>query len=134
MVKMGPAAASPDAYVAALTGWQRERVTMLRAAVNAGAAFQESIKWTNLLFALSGPCIVIRAEESRVILAFFRGKRLTHFDPRIKASGKYELASFIMGEATDVDPDLITKLAHSAAELNLVYGDPTIRHKTPITK
>ncbi len=123
----GAAAANPDAYVEALSGWQRERVKMLRAAVNAGGDFQETIKWTNLVFILNGPCIVIRAEESRVLLALFRGKRLTQFDPRIKPSGKFELANLVMVEENEVDPAMITQLAAAAAALNLEYGDPTAR-------
>jgi hypothetical protein len=124
----GLAAASPDVYVEALSGWRRERVEMLRAAVNASGDFEETIKWTNLVFLLNGPCIVIRAEERRVILAMFRGKRLTPFDPRIKPSGKFELASLVMTEDTEVDPATITQLAGAAAALNLDYGDPTARH------
>ena len=121
-------AASPDAYVEALSGWQRERVEILRAAVNAGAEFEEIIKWHNLVFVSNGLCILIRAEDKRVLLGFWRGKRLVHLDRRIKASGKYELANLVMVEATVIDPALITQLATAAAALNLEYGDPTARH------
>jgi hypothetical protein len=122
------AAASPDAYVEALSGWQRERVKMLRAAVNAGAEFKEIIKWHNLVFVSNGLCILIRAEDKRVLLGFWRGKRLVHLDQRIKASGKYELANLVMVEATVIDSALVTQLATAAAALNLEYGDPTARH------
>lgn len=44
------AAASPDAFVAELSGWQGELVAMLRAAVNSAAEFDETIKWGNLVF------------------------------------------------------------------------------------
>jgi hypothetical protein len=124
----GMAAANPDAYVEALSGWQRQRVEMLRAAVKAGGDFQEIIKWTNLVFILNGPCIVVRAEEQRVLLVFFRGKRLAHLDPRIKPSGKFELANLVMTEDIEVSPALVTQLAAAAAALNLEYGDPTARH------
>lgn len=124
----GKAAASPDAYVEALSGWQRERVKMLRVAVNAGGDFQEIIKWHNLVFVSNGLCMLIRAEETRVLLGFWRGKRLLHMDPRIKASGKYELANLVMVEETQVDPALVTQLAAAAAALNLEYGDPTAKH------
>jgi hypothetical protein len=122
------AAASPDAYVEALSGWQRERVKMLRAAVNAGAEFEEAIKWHNLVFVSNGLCILIRAEDKRVLLGFWRGKRLVHLDRRIKASGKYELANLVMVDATVIDSALVTQLATAAAALNLEYGDPTARH------
>lgn len=121
-------AASPDAYVEALSGWQRPLVEMLRATINSDGRFDESIKWTNLLFSLNGPCIVLRAEEKRVLLAFFRGKRLAHLDPRIKPSGKFELANLVMTEGTDIDSALVDELASAAAALNIEYGDPTARH------
>ena len=63
MAMMGPAAESPDAYIAALSGWQLKRCTMMRAAIMAAAPFDETIKWTNLVFVANGPCILIRAEE-----------------------------------------------------------------------
>jgi hypothetical protein len=119
------AAASPDAYVAALTGWQRERVEMLRAAIQAGAPFDEIIKWGNLVFVSNGLCMLIRAEAHRVLLGFWRGKRLTAYDPRIKPSGKYELANLVMTEETPVDPALVSRLAVAAAALNAELGDPT---------
>lgn len=124
----GVAAASPDAYVEALSGWQRPLVEMLRATINSDGRFDESIKWTNLLFSLNGPCIVLRAEEKRVLLAFFRGKRLAHLDPRIKPSGKFELANLVMTEGADIDPALVVELASAAAALNIECGDPTARH------
>ncbi len=124
----GKAAASPDAYVEALSGWQRERVEMLRAAVKAGGDFDEIIKWHNLVFVSNGLCILIRAEQNRVLLGFWRGKRLVDIEPRIKASGKYELGNLIMVEETHVDPALVTGLASAAAALNLEYGDPTAKY------
>lgn len=121
----GKAAASPDAYVEALSGWQRPLVGRLRAAILAGAAFEQIIKWHNLVFVSNGLCILIRAEERRVLLGFWRGKRLTHLDPRIKPSGKYELANLVMTEETMVDPARVTRLAAEAARLNAELGDPT---------
>lgn len=127
MIKGEAAAANPDAYVGALSGWQRERVEMLRAAIHAGALFVESIKWTNLLFSAHGPCLVIRAEEERVLLAMFRGKRLTHLDPRIKPSGKFELANLMMTAETEVEPALVKRIAAEAARLNAELGNPTTK-------
>lgn len=124
----GVVAAKPDAYVEALSGWQREYVEMLRAAIHQGGTFDEGIKWTNLLFSSNGPALVIRAEEHRVILAMFRGKRLAHIDPRIKPSGKFELANLIVTSPDGVEPALITKLAVEAAKLNAELGDPTKKH------
>jgi hypothetical protein len=127
MPMMGPAAETPDAYIAALSGWQRERAAMMRAAIMAAAPFDETIKWTNLVFMANGPCILIRAEEHRVLLGFWRGKRLRDIDARIKASGKYELGNLVMTEATQVVPETVAKLAAEAFRLNAELGDPTAR-------
>lgn len=124
-MRMGPAASSPDAYIAALSGWQRDRAEMMRAAIMAAAPFDETIKWTNLVFLAEGPCILIRAEESRVLLGFWRGKRLRDLDPRIKASGKYELGNLILTEDIVVTPDGVAELAAEAFRLNQQLGDPT---------
>lgn len=43
-MKKTVAAASPDAYVSALDGWQRDRVEALRAAVRKAAALDEVVK------------------------------------------------------------------------------------------
>jgi len=124
MPMMGPAAESPDAYIAALSGWQRDRCQMMRAAIMAAAPFDETIKWTNLVFMANGPCILIRAEEHRVLLGFWRGKRLREVDPRIKASGKYELGNLVMTEATEVTPEQVATLAAEAFRLNIELGNP----------
>ena len=124
---MGPAAESPDAYIAALSGWQRERCEMMRAAIMAAAHFDETIKWTNLVFMANGPCILIRAEEHRVLLGFWRGKRLREVDPRIKASGKYELGNLVMVAATEVTAEQISRLAAEAFRLNAELGNPAAR-------
>ena len=124
---MGPAAETPDAYIAALSGWQLERCRMMRAAIMAAALFDEMIKWTNLVFMANGPCILIRAEEQRVLLGFWRGKRLRDLEPRIKASGKYELGNLVLTEATEVTAEQVTRLAAEAHRLNIELGNPAAR-------
>ena len=127
MPMMGPAAESPDAYIAALSGWQLEHCAMMRAAIMGAASFDETIKWTNLVFMANGPCILIRAEEHRVLLGFWRGKRLRDLDPRIKASGKYELGNLVLTEATEVTADQVASLAAEAYRLNTELGNPAAR-------
>ena len=124
---MGPAAESPDAYIAALSGWQRERCEMMRTAIMAAASFEETIKWTNLVFLANGPCILIRAEEHRVLLGFWRGKRLRDIEPRIRASGKYELGNLVLTPAAEVSPAMVTQLASEAFQLNAELGNPAAR-------
>ena len=127
MAMMGPAAESPGAYIAALSGWQRERCEMMRATIMAAAPFEETIKWTNLVFMANGPCILIRAEEHRVLLGFWRGKRLREQEPRIKASGKYELGNLVMTESTEVSAETVAALAAEAFRLNAQLGNPAAR-------
>ena len=119
------AAASPDAFVDELSGWQRELVAMLRAGVNAGAAFDEIIKWGNLVFVHQGLSVLIHVEDHRVVFGFFRGKRLTGIEPRIKPSGKYELGNIVFFEGDAIDPAQVAALAGEAARLNDQLGDPT---------
>jgi hypothetical protein len=117
--------ASPDAFMADLSGWQAELVTTLRKAVNAGAEFDEIVKWGNLVFVHNGPCILIHAEEARVLLGFWRGKRLTALEPRIRPSGKYELGNIVLREGDAIEPAQVERLAREAARLNREVGDPT---------
>lgn len=120
------AAASPDAFVEELSGWQRELVELLRAAVNAGAAFDEIIKWGNLVFAHNGLSVLIHVEDQRVVFGFFRGRRLTGIEPRIKPSGKYELGNIVLHEGDQIEAAKVTELAREAARLNEELGDPTV--------
>ena len=122
---MDAAAENPDAYIAALAGWQREHAEMLRAAIMRAEAFDEMIKWTNLVFMANGPCILIRAEERRVLLGFWRGKRLREIEPRIRASGKYELGNLVMTRETVIDPVVVERLAVEAHRLNFELGNPS---------
>jgi hypothetical protein len=121
------AAASPDAFVDELSGWQRRLVEQLRAAVNAGAVFDEIIKWGNLVFAHNGLCVLIHVEDHRVVFGFFRGKRLTGIEPRITPSGKYELGNIVFFEGDEIEPAQVERLAREAARLNAELGDPTAR-------
>lgn len=117
--------ASPAAFVEAQDGWRRVVVEALRAAVLAGSPFEESIKWGNLVFASNGLAVLIHVEDHRVLLGFWRGKRLRDLEPRIKASGKYELGNWTFVEGDSVDAAQVTALAARAAQLNAELGDPT---------
>src|SRR3954462_7998184 len=54
-VKKTVAAANPDAYVAALTGWRRTLVEALRSAVRSAARIDEVIKWGDPGYPRHGP-------------------------------------------------------------------------------
>ena len=118
-------ASDGDGYVAALDGWRRDFVETLRNAVLAGAKFDERIKWGHLVYFNNGPVLLIRAEEQRVLFSFWRGQRLTKIDPRLKAGGKYEMATLELREGDLLDPKVIRKLVREAVALNQEFGDPT---------
>lgn len=119
------AAASPDAYVAALGGWQRGCVETLRTAVRDAAALDEAIKWRHLVYFSNGPVLLIRAEAERVLFGFWRGQRLQGVEPRLKPGGKYEMATLELREGTTPDAATVKRLTREAVELNRRLGDPT---------
>jgi hypothetical protein len=82
---------------------------------HAGGSFEERIKWGNLVFLSGGLCILIRVEDHRVLLGFWRGKRLRDLEPRIEASGKYELGNVTLREGESIASDQVTRLAAAAA-------------------
>lgn len=120
-----PPPADPDAYVASLTGWQRACVEQLRAAVRRTGRLEEAIKWGHLVYFANGPLALIRAEETRVLFGFWRGKRLTGIEPKLKPSGKYEMATIQIGEGAPISPAKATRLIRAARTLNETLGDPT---------
>ena len=123
MKKVAPAA-SPDAYVAALAGWRRTCVDDLRAAVRSVRGLTEVIKWGNVVYLANGPVAVIRAEDERVLLGFWRGKRLREIEPRLVASGKYDMATIVFREGDAITPAVVTRLVLAAVEMNATEGDP----------
>src|SRR5215207_9192666 len=98
MMKKSRPAANPDAYVAAISGWQRPCVESLRAAVRSAGDVEEVVKWGHLVYLSNGPVLLIRAEDHRVLYGFCRGKRVLSIYKRFKASCKYELATRAMRE------------------------------------
>jgi hypothetical protein len=124
-MRRGVPAADPDAYVNALAGWRRDCVEMLRAAVSQEKALEETIKWGHLVYFANGPVLLIRAEESRVLFGFWRGKRLRETEPRLKPGGKYEMATLELREGDTVKPVVAARLAREAVALNRTVGDPT---------
>ena len=124
-MKKSVPAASPEAYVDALSGWQRVTVQRLRAAVVASANLDEVIKWGNLVYLSNGPVVLIRAEEHRVLFGFWRGKRLREIEGRLKPGGKYEMATVELRENEDVSAGVVHRLVKTAVGLNETLGNPT---------
>jgi hypothetical protein len=122
-------AASPDAYVAALDGWRRACVEALRATVREAATLQEVVKWGHLVYLAHGPVLLIRAEEERVLLGFWRGQRLRSIEPRLKPGGKYEMATLELREGVTFDAETVRRLTLDAVALNDSQGDPTLAAK-----
>lgn len=125
MKKMIPAA-NPDAYVAALDGWRRVCVEELRAAVRGAAALEEVVKWGHLVYLANGPVLLIRAEQDRVLLGFWRGQRLRAIEPRLKPGGKYEMARLELRDGAAVDSETMRRLTREAVALNASHGNPAV--------
>ena len=119
------AAANPDAYVEALDGWRRKIVQSLRATVRAAAPLEEVVKWGHLVYIAGGPVLLIRAEDERVLLGFWRGQHLVAIEPRLKRGGKYEMATLELREGMTVEPETVRRLTEEAVALNRTRGDPT---------
>ena len=118
-------AASPDAYVDALSGWQRVTVQGLRVAVVASANLEEVIKWGHLVYLSNGPLLLIRAEEHRVLFGFWRGKRLREIEGRLKPGGKYEMATVELRENDEISSRVVRRLVKAAVGFNETLGNPT---------
>ena len=124
-MKKAVPAANPDAYVAALTGWRRTRVQELRAAIRSAARLDEVIKWGNVVYLGNGPVLMIRAEEERVLLGFWRGQRLRQIEPRLRPGGKYEMATLELRSGDRIAPATVRRLTAAAVELDTELGGPT---------
>lgn len=115
---------NPEDYVAALSGWQRDVVATLRAAVRS-KDLDEAIKWGHLVYSSNGPVLLIRAEEARVLFGFWRGQRMRDIEPQLKPGGKYEMATLEYRQGSAVSKTMARRLAREAIELNAQFGDPT---------
>ena len=119
------AAETPDAYVASLDGWRRRYTEALRSAVLGAARLRETIKWGHLVYFSNGPVLLIRAEDERILFGFWRGRHLRGIEPRLKAGGKYEMATLELVQSTPLERSVVVQLVRSAVALNLSHGDPT---------
>ena len=117
-------AASPDAYVAALTGWRRGCVEDLRRTIRAVPRLTEVIKWGNIVYLAEGPVLMIRAEPERVLLGYWRGQRLRKLEPRLRPGGKYEMATVTLREDEPMAPAMVRRLTREAVRLDATLGNP----------
>ena len=124
MKKVVPAA-SPEEYVAALSGWRRSYVDTLREVILATADVGEVIKWGHLVYFSNGPVFLVRAEDERVLFGFWRGQRLRDIEPRLRGGGNYEMATLELVEGTPLERQTVSTLVEQAVALNAQLGDPT---------
>ena len=124
MQKVRPAA-NPDEYLASLSGWQHACATKLRRTISSVEGLTETIKWGHLVYSSNGPVLLVRAEPTRMLLGFWRGQRLTGVEPRLRAGGKYEMATVELHEDDAIAATIVRRLATEAVALNETLGDPT---------
>lgn len=127
MKRSGPLQASPDEYVQSITGWQRDRVELLRNIAQRIGGTNETIKWGHLVYLANGPAFLIRADDNRVLFGFWRGKRLLDIEPRMTGTGKYEMKTLDLREDMPIDPAVAEKLIREAIRLNRTIGNPQER-------
>ena len=127
-------ASDPEAYVASLSGWQRASVEYLRAIVCEAPSLEEAVKWGHLVFSSNGPVLLIRAESSRVLFGFWRGQRLREIEPRLRPSGKYEMATLELREGDTIAEAVARRLVKQSVALNKKLGDPRLAAKKTPTK
>lgn len=127
MKRSGPLPANPEEYVQSITGWQRDRVDMLRAIAARVGGAEETIKWGHLVYLANGPAFLIRAENERVLFGFWRGKRLLDIEPRMTGTGKYEMKTLDLREDTPIDRAVAEQLIREAIRLNRTIGNPAER-------
>lgn len=84
----------------------------------------EVVKWGHLVYLAGGPVLLIRAEEQRVLLGYWRGQRLREIEPRLRPGGKYEMATVELREGDSVAPATVRRLTREAMRLNAELGDP----------
>jgi hypothetical protein len=133
-MKKSVPAASPDAYVSALAGWRHDLVVKLRAAVRSAGTLDEVIKWGHLVYIANGPVLLIRAEDARVLLGFWRGQRLTDLEPRLKPGGLYEMATLELRNGMTITSASVRRLVREAIALNARLGNPTLDAKKPAAR
>ena len=127
-------ATTPDEYIDCLAGWQRSFAEALRNTVRAAApGLEERLKWGHLVYFANGPVLIIRAEPTRVLFGFMRGRRLRHIEPRLKPGGKYEMATLELRQETPLLHETVVQLAMEATRLNRTLGDPTDAAKGKVT-
>lgn len=78
----------------------------------------------HLVYFSNGPVLLIRAEEQRVLFGFWRGKRLSKIDARLKPGGKYEMATMELYEGDKVTTRTVRCLTEEAVQLNKTLGNP----------
>jgi hypothetical protein len=118
---------TPAEYLAALSGWREALVKTLRKSVLSAIpkALEERIKWGHLVYFHNGPVLLIRAEDARVLFGFWRGQRLREIESRLKAGGKYEMATLELREGDKLPSAATIKmLVKEAVALNDSVGNP----------
>jgi hypothetical protein len=118
-------AETPEEYVQCFSGWRKAFAAALRSVVRDVAPLaQERLKWGHIVYFSNGPVLLIRIEPMRVLFGFWRGQRLRHIEPRLKAGGKYEMATLELRDGTPLLQATATQLVQEAVALNHSLGNP----------
>ncbi|MEA2644977.1 MAG: hypothetical protein QOE92_60 [Chloroflexota bacterium] len=122
-----PAPKDPEAYYAALEGWQREITDGVRKLIRGAApGTSEAIKWGQPVFSANGPVLAISPEKRYVNVIFWRGAVLT--DPKGLLEGTGDRMRHVKVHPDKPVPTAALRaLVKQAIVLNAELGDPTKR-------
>jgi hypothetical protein len=116
-----------DAYVASLTGWQKDAATRLRDVVRAAApGATESIKWGQPVYEENGPVCYFKANTEHITFGFWRGTELDDLEWRLEGEGE-RMKHLTLRSADEVTEESLGGFVRQAVELNRRHGSPTAR-------
>lgn len=122
-----PAGTTVDAYVAGLSGWQKEAAARLRGVIRSAAPdATESIKWGQPVYEDNGPVCYFKANAEHITFGFWRGTELDDLEWRLEGEGD-RMKHLSLRSADEVTEASLGGFVRQAVDLNRRLGSPTAR-------
>ncbi|HUS67529.1 MAG TPA: DUF1801 domain-containing protein [Kofleriaceae bacterium] len=125
------AGATVDAYVAGLSGWQKDAASRLREIIRAAAPdATESIKWGQPVYEDNGPVCYFKANSEHITFGFWRGTELDDLEWRLEGEGE-RMKHLSLRSADEVTEESLGGFVRQAVDLNRRLGNPNVRGESP---